>query len=75
MSDHVSINHRPAPAPRRRTRRSFGAGDRGQTTAEYALVLIAAATIAMLVVAWAANTGAISGFFDEVIDRVQSMLP
>ena len=50
-------------------------GERGQTTAEYALVLIAAATIAMLIVAWAANTGAISSFFDEVIDRVTSMLP
>jgi len=49
--------------------------ERGQTTAEYALVLIAAATIAMLIVAWAANTGAIDGFFDDVIERVRSMLP
>lgn len=49
--------------------------DRGQTTAEYALVLIAAATIAMLVVAWAANTGAISGVFDLVIERITQMLP
>lgn len=58
------------PEPRRRLD-----GERGQTTAEYALVLIAAATIAMLIVAWAANTGAISSFFDQVIDRVTSMLP
>ena len=49
--------------------------ERGQTTAEYALVLIAAATIAMLIVAWAANTGAIDSFFDHGIERVQSMLP
>ena len=35
--------------------------ERGQTTAEYAMVLIAAATIAMLIVAWAADTGAIGG--------------
>jgi Flp pilus assembly pilin Flp len=49
--------------------------ERGQTTAEYALVLIAAATIAMLIVAWAGNTGAISDFFDTIIERITSMLP
>lgn len=49
--------------------------ERGQTTAEYALVLIAAATIAMLIVAWASSTGAISEFFDTIIDRITSMLP
>lgn len=49
--------------------------ERGQTTAEYALVLIAAATIAMLIVAWAGNTGAINDFFDTIIDRITSMLP
>lgn len=49
--------------------------ERGQTTAEYALVLIAAATIAMLVVAWAGNTGAVSEFFDSIIDRITGMLP
>lgn len=47
----------------------------GQTTAEYALVLIAAATIAMLIVAWASNTGAISQFFDTIIERITQMLP
>ncbi len=72
MSDHVSTRP-PATESRRRTQ--GWESDRGQTTAEYALVLIASATIAMLVVAWAANTGAISGFFDEIIDRVRSMLP
>lgn len=51
------------------------ASERGQTTAEYALVLIAAATIAMLIVAWAGNTGAISDFFDTIIERITSMLP
>lgn len=49
--------------------------ERGQTTAEYALVLIAAATIAMLIVAWAGNTGAINDFFETIIDRITSMLP
>lgn len=49
--------------------------ERGQTTAEYALVLLAAATIALLVVSWAGSTGAISEFFDTIIDRITSMLP
>lgn len=67
----------PAGARRRLSRRRWGsvADETGQTTAEYALVLIAAATIAMLIVAWAANTGAIGEFFDSVIDRITQMLP
>lgn len=68
----ASVSHRQSPKPARHDRVGQ---ERGQTTAEYALVLIAAATIAMLIVAWAANTGAIGNFFDEVIDRVTSMLP
>lgn len=44
--------------------------DRGQTTAEYALVLLAAATLAMLVVAWAAQSGKIGALFDAVFDKV-----
>lgn len=69
----------PRPEQRRRTveraPRLPGLDERGQTTAEYALVLIAAATIAMLIVAWAGNTGAINEFFDTVIERITSMLP
>ena len=48
--------------------------ERGQTTAEYALVLVGAATIAMLVVAWAGSTSRISGLFDTVIRSVTSLL-
>jgi hypothetical protein len=43
---------------------------RGQTTAEYALVLIAAAAIAGLVLAWATKTHAISKLFDTVVDKI-----
>lgn len=55
--------------------RAASSSEDGQTTAEYALVLIAAATIAMLIVAWAGNTGAISDFFDTIVERITSMLP
>lgn len=44
--------------------------DRGQATAEYALLLLAAATISLLVVTWATSTGKIGELFDTVIDSV-----
>lgn len=47
--------------------------EHGQTTAEYALVLLAAATIAMLVVAWA-GSGAIDALFDEVMEKITSLI-
>ena len=56
---------------RRATMRS---DERGQTTAEYALVLLAAGTLAMLVVAWAQDNGAIGALFDAVIDKVVSQI-
>ena len=45
-------------------------GDRGQTTAEYGLVLLGAAGIALLLVAWATKSGAIGKLFDTVMDSV-----
>lgn len=54
--------------------RSLRRDERGQTTAEYGLVLLAAATIAMLVVAWAGGTGAIGSFFDAIIDKITSLI-
>lgn len=50
-----------------------GRGDRGQATTEYALVLLAAALVALLVVAWATAGGGaakIGRLFDRVIDAV-----
>jgi Flp pilus assembly pilin Flp len=49
--------------------------DRGQATAEYALVLLGAATIAVLLVAWATaggGAGKIGQLFDKVLDAVIS---
>jgi len=43
---------------------------RGQATAEYALVLLGAAAIALLLAAWAARSGAISQLFDAVVDQL-----
>ena len=44
--------------------------DRGQATAEYALVLLGAAALAVLVVAWATKTDRIGNLLDTVFDSV-----
>ena len=47
--------------------------DRGQATTEYALVLLAAALVGLLVVGWATaggGAGKIGHLFDRVIDSV-----
>lgn len=43
---------------------------RGQTTAEYALVILAAAAIAVVLLAWARSSGKLPAFFDRIIDRI-----
>lgn len=50
--------------PRRRS------GEAGQATAEYALVLLGAAAIALLLVAWAAKSGKIGELFDAVVGQL-----
>ena len=42
--------------------------EEGQTTAEYALVILAAAAVALVLIAWAQSTGKLPAFFDKVID-------
>ena len=47
--------------------------DRGQATTEYALVLLAAALVGLLVIGWATGGGgaaAVGELFDRVIDSV-----
>ncbi len=58
---------RTGPPPR-----SFG--DRGQATAEYALVLLGAAAVALLVLAWAGQTDSIGRLFDTIVDSVISQV-
>jgi hypothetical protein len=44
--------------------------DAGQTTAEYALVILAAAAVAVVLIAWARSSGKLPEFFDNIIDQV-----
>jgi hypothetical protein len=50
--------------------RARGGEESGQSTAEYALVLLGAASIALLVVLWAKNTGRVGKLLDAVIGNV-----
>jgi hypothetical protein len=59
------------PSPDAPARRAIG--DRGQATTEYALVLLAAALVALLVIAWATAGGGaarVARLFNRVIDSV-----
>jgi hypothetical protein len=54
-------------------RRPEWRSDRGQATTEYALVLLAAALVGLLVIGWATSGGgaaAIGNLFNRVIDSV-----
>lgn len=64
---------RTRPRP---TRRAPGR-DAGQATTEYALILLAAALVGVLVVGWATAGGgaaAIGGLFDRVVQSVIDQL-
>ena len=49
-------------------------GDRGQTTAEYALVLVGAAAVALLLLTWATGSGRIAWLLDKMVDTVANMV-
>lgn len=70
-----AFQHRLADAVTRiiDDRRDALSDDHGQATTEYALVLLAAALVALLVIAWATAGGGaakISQLFTKVIDSV-----
>jgi hypothetical protein len=44
--------------------------EEGQTTAEYALVILAAAAVAIVLIAWARSSGKLPAFFDHIIDEI-----
>lgn len=70
FEDHTSPDRLPADHQLQQQRR----GERGQTTAEYALVLLAAGTVAMLVVAWAQDNGAVGEFLDRILEKITSLI-
>ena len=58
---------RTMPSPTRKP-----ATENGSQTTEYALIMVVAATIASLALAWARN-GAIAGLLDGVLDHVRTL--
>ena len=46
----------------------------GQTTAEYALVLLAAAAVAVVLFTWARESSALTDFFNSVISKIAGMV-
>ena len=70
---HAAVLVLTDPTTSRASAERRGRGDRGQATTEYALVLLAAALVALLVVAWATAGGGaakIARLFNRVIDSV-----
>jgi len=77
----TSISRRPTPTPTIRLVSGLQAhavawwyrrDDHGQATAEYALVILGAATMALLVVTWATKTSKVSTLLNKVVDAVAS---
>lgn len=68
---HAGALHRDALLRRARSART---DDRGQSTAEYALVMLGAAAVAAMVVAWAGETDKIGDLFDGVVDAILDRL-
>lgn len=69
---HAAVLARTPPRPIGR-HSTAAARDRGQATTEYALVLLGAALVALLLVAWASSGGSagrIGRLFDRVIDSI-----
>ena len=63
---YLSSSTRAALLPRSET-------ESGSQTTEYALIMVVAATIASLALAWARN-GAIADLLDGVLDHVRSLV-
>lgn len=47
--------------------------ERGQATAEYALVIVAAAAVALALIIWATSTDLLPTFFSTVLRKVTSV--
>jgi Flp pilus assembly pilin Flp len=49
-------------------------GETGQTSAEYALVLLGAASVALLVALWAKDTDKLGKLFDTIFDSIVKLV-
>ncbi len=47
--------------------------DQGQATAEYALVIVAAAVVAVALISWASGSDVLPDFFSSVVNRIRGM--
>lgn len=61
------------PIPQERSLMRLDNDERGQATVEYALVMVAAATVALALILWAANTSVLPELFDAAIARVKAL--
>ena len=52
------------------TYRRLQSDERGQASAEYALVLLGAAAVALLIVAWATKTDLVGKLLDKVLNAI-----
>lgn len=80
-ADVADCPHRPDPPDRLGPPCRTGAaaiddpaGQAGQATAEYALVLLGAAAVAMLLVGWATHSNAIGHLLDAVVSQLERKL-
>ena len=60
LAERASVRLRPSP------------DEHGQASAEYALVLLGAAAVALLVTGWAARTNRVGRLLDGVMDQLLS---
>lgn len=63
-------SHTHAAAPTASTAPLRCRGQAGQGTVEYALILLGAAAVALVVVAWVTRTDLIGRLFDTVVGRI-----
>lgn len=65
---------RATSSRRRRVGDELLGDESGQTSAEYALVLLGAATVALLVALWARETDKLGDLLDAIFDTVVGMV-
>ena len=88
MTTTPEPNRQPLPIPRThrathlavralawtQSRRPPATDDRGQATAEYGLVILAAGGIALGILTWATHTNAFTNLFTSVVRKLTSSL-